>query len=236
MTDILCQPWLWLPETLLVIVTIYYAYYASRQSKLLYNAARRDRLTKELELIIVPLETMMQDYIKKDSSSDRWYITHDLTRAWMSYSTKTDVEYKEYQKKYAEDKEYKDLVKNIQHNIYLCPKPDLCQRVDEFLMSLKDMERGARDENPTEFEMSLSKAINNLFGGEPREHVGVATIGGIPRVKGGAVAHRHSDILEELKRLESHWIARWIARCMSWIRRRYYQCRQRLRRFFFPLL
>ena len=73
MTDIPWQIQQWSPVlelvslVLLVIVTIYYAIHTGKQSKLLYNNTRKDRLVKELELVIFSLERTMQLDIRGDA-------------------------------------------------------------------------------------------------------------------------------------------------------------------------
>ena len=261
MTEILCQPWLWLrgldPIFYLIVITAYYAYHVGSQSKLLYNNARRDQLTKELVLVIQPLKTIMREHIRYEPSENRvtmcnikWKIDHDFKRTWEYPNfrrtpdgiTKTlelsESELAEkaltYQRGYAEDKKFKDLEKDIIQYKYLCPK-DLRQRVDDFLMSLEDMERSARAFDIAGFEVALSEAITNLFGEpEPRWHGGMASglsglsglssgISGLPsgitfEARGGAVERRRSEISKELDRLEPK--EGRIKRCMSWIGRR----------------
>lgn len=168
----------------LALATFKFAADASRQAK-------RDRITKEMDFLISPLMIAYREIESRGKDGDWWILYFgDLSQ---------------FQTDQIAAQRFREAVKSIDQYKYLAPER-LRILINEFVLRLKDMERGEDPGNLHTFRNRLIEATNNLYYGT--------------NVMGGLVEHRYYELTQGLDALNKDLISKTrdlFAKIKSWL-------------------
>jgi hypothetical protein len=139
---------------------------------------KRDRITKEMDLLILPLLIAFREINSRGVESEWWNLYYSPMR------TMTNP---------VAAQRFRDAVKSIEQYRYLAPEK-LRRLIDEFLLRLRDMERGKDSGNIGDFQQELVSSTKKLY----------YSI----NVEGGLVEQRSYELTKELDTLNKSFISK----------------------------
>ena len=145
-----------------------------KQFTLMDKNIKYDRITKEMDLLILPLMTIYQRE-KSRGTSGKW---------WNWYSnikTSTDP---------ISEAKFRDAIDNVEQNRYLATKT-MYPLIDKFILRLRDMKRS----EDAEFQKLLQEATTDLY---YKTKAGRELL-----VDGGFVGERYYELAAELQALDN---------------------------------
>jgi len=177
-----------LAEILVAIGTVALAaatYWSTLQG---HKQAKRDRIIREMDFLILPLMTAFREIDSRGSDSEWWKLYIGQMR------TMTNP---------VAAQRFREAIKNIEQYRYLAPE-ELRRLINEFVLRLKDMERGNDSINIGNFQPQLIRATRNLYYSS--------------NVVGGLVEERSYELTKELdslnksyiSRIHDHWVGIWV--------------------------
>lgn len=140
-----------------------------------HRQIKRDRITKEMDLLILPLMAAFREIDSRGVDSKWWELyTGPMTNPVAA-------------------QRFRDAINNIEQHKYLAPEK-LRRLIDEFMLRLRDMERGNDSLNIGNFQPKLVRATNNLYYSV--------------NVKGGLIEIRSYELTKELDSLNKDCISK----------------------------
>ena len=143
-----------------------------------HKQAKRDRIAREMDLLILPLMRAFREIDSRGVDSKWW----ELNIGPMRIMTNPVAAQR-----------FRDAVNSIEQYRYLAPEK-LRRLIDEFLLGLRDMERGKDSLNIVDFQHGLVTATKRLYYSV--------------NVKGGLVEERSYELTKELDSLNKDYISK----------------------------
>lgn len=139
---------------------------------------KRDRISREIDYLIIPLKTAYQEIDSRGINGNWWELYLGPIR------TKTDP---------VATEKFRDSVDSIDQYRYLAPE-NLRLLIDEFLLRLNDMRREEDALNLGDLQKSLVTSAKNLYYGN--------------NMRGGPVEVRYYELSKEMEGLNKDLISR----------------------------